>query len=105
MAALYEGKPYIGKVINKDDSEYKITFMAYGSKIKECLYWPRNEDIVWVSKDQVICDVATPQPSGKGKRLFRLTDVDRFLIDSLVGKKLISIEVFYVTLYLIVLLS
>lgn len=76
VAAVYENSPYIGKVVGMDATELEITYMESGSKVKNCLKWPVVEDKIWIPKANVICAVSEPQPTGKGKRLFKLSNAD-----------------------------
>lgn len=80
VAAKYESEVYIGKIVQSDSEQYEITFMESGSKIKDCLKWPSREDKIWIDKGAVICIVDEPKPTGKGRRLFKLSDNDKLKI-------------------------
>ena len=75
VAARYDGKVYIGKVLecDDDDGEVEITFMQH---VRKLLQWPKHEDKIWIDRQNVICIVSEPIPTGKSKRMYRLTDDD-----------------------------
>lgn len=81
VAATYENALYIGKVLEVDMQDefcYRITFMEQ----KKAQYqWPRRPDILWCKKDDVKFHICQPLPSGKSKRLLKVSPEDREKID------------------------
>ena len=57
----------VRRVIYIDDGQYEITFIERGSKIKDCLKWPKREDIQWIESDNIVPSVAEPIPSWQRK--------------------------------------
>jgi hypothetical protein len=80
VAARYDRNIYIGKVVECDneDGEVEITFMQ---NVRKLLQWPKHEDKIWVDRDNVICKVSEPMPTGKSKRMFKLDESDWQKID------------------------
>lgn len=81
VAALYDKKMYIGMVLEHDDEddEVEITFME---NVRKLLQWPKHEDRLWIDKKDIICTVSEPMPTGKSKRMFKLSASDIANIDS-----------------------
>lgn len=81
VAALYDDKTYIGKVIECDDEddEVEITFME---NVRKLLQWPKHEDRIWINKKDILCSVSEPVPTGKSKRMFKLAASDMANIES-----------------------
>ena len=88
VIALYEQRPYVGKVVDMDEEEFEITFMESGSKVQKSLKWPRVEDKLWVSKQDVMCKVQEPQAIGKGKRTYRLVEEDSLKFQEIADEKM-----------------
>ncbi|XP_071479520.1 uncharacterized protein [Diadema antillarum] len=70
VAARYDEDWYVGQVVEADDEDVHINFMATGSgKVKENTFkWPVREDKIWVARDQVLCHIEAPRRLSK--RLF-----------------------------------
>lgn len=83
VAGLYDEEIYVGRVVDCDDGQYEVTFMEHGSKIKDCLKWPKNEDKIWIEAKHIVCKVDEPIPTGRGKRMFKLSEVDGLKIKEL----------------------
>ena len=66
MAAKYEGKIYIGKILefDEEDIEFEITLMQ---NVRQPLQWPQTEDKLWLERDDIVCYVNEPMPTGKSK--------------------------------------
>ena len=81
VAAKYEGKIYIGKILEYDeeDLEFEITFMQ---NVRQLLQWPQTEDKLWLERDDIVCNVNEPMPTGKSKRMFKLMESDLNKIES-----------------------
>jgi len=81
VAAEYDGKWYLGKVLDFDpeDLEYNITFMEEGKNKKFYSFkWLQNSDNIWIAESSVICKVNEPVLSGSGTRkVYRLDSKDR----------------------------
>jgi len=54
VPALYDKDWYIVKVTDIDytDNEVEVSFMQ---KRKNLYQWPRNSDVIWIEKDNVLC--------------------------------------------------
>ncbi|XP_053389868.1 uncharacterized protein LOC128552829 [Mercenaria mercenaria] len=76
VAAVYEGSWYIGKVTDTDENEHEgeVDFME--SK-KQFFQWPRSRDSIWLHQNVVLCKINVPVPTGKSRRMFRLSDGDK----------------------------
>ena len=57
VAAVYDGRWYIGKVIESDEDDVHINFMTQssGSHLEDMFKWPQRKDDIWVSKKEVLC--------------------------------------------------
>ena len=76
VGALYEGRCYIGNIIDKDmddDLCYKISFLQ---QKKTQFQWPKHADELWCKKQDILFTVNDPVPSGKSKRLLKLAAED-----------------------------
>ncbi len=73
VAAVYNDKPYVGKVKEIDQGDVYITFMKPEVKhiSQQTFLWPSREDEVWVKEEDILCVVSCPQA---GKRGFKFTD-------------------------------
>lgn len=79
VAALYESKWYIGKVVQvDDDKDVEVSFMQ---QRRSLFQWPAHEDIIWVSEDKVLCKIACPVPHGKYGRMYQLNEDEKIKID------------------------
>lgn len=82
VGALYEQICYIGKVIDQDLADelpYQITFLQAK---KAQFQWPRPADVIWCRKEDILFTVQEPQPSGKSKRLLKLSAEDQEKLDN-----------------------
>ena len=54
VPVLYDKDWYIVKVTDIDykDNEIEVSFMR---KRKKNYRWPRNPDVIWIEKDNVLC--------------------------------------------------
>lgn len=80
IAAEYEDKVYIGKIIAIDDEAeepIKAKFMENGSKIRECLKWPTREDIMELTPEAILCKVQEPVQNGKSGRFYKISDEEK----------------------------
>ena len=77
VAALYDSKTLIGKVVDIDEGQYEISFMESVSKVKNCLKWPKREARIQVEPENIIAKVNEPVATGRGKRMFKLSESDR----------------------------
>ena len=73
VAAVYDGRWYIGRVliVDENDSEVEITFME--SK-KRLLQWPVKPDVRWVPRRNIVCIVEKLQSCAKTARMFKLSE-------------------------------
>jgi hypothetical protein len=81
VAAVYNKICYIGRVIDKDDSdgEVEISFME---PKKYFFQLPSRDDNLWVKKTDVLCNVEKPKATGKSKRMFKISESDKVMIES-----------------------
>ena len=82
VIARYDGMPYVGKVeeIDRHDGDCRISFME---KAKSCYRWPKREDVLWVKVNNIISVIKDPQETGKSKRLYKLCEDDKAIINNL----------------------
>lgn len=82
IAAIYDSQYFIGQVIAKDESEFHVSFMEQCGKLRTSFKWPKQKDELWIQKKTILCTVAAPQATGKGKRMFKLTEEDWDLVEA-----------------------
>lgn len=82
VAAVYERKWYIGRVEQKDDCE--VTFLH---KAKQMFRWLQTEDRIWLDTKDLLCKIHTLQPSGKSKRLYKITSEEEKMINEKLANK------------------
>ena len=82
VAAKYDDRWYVGKIleINSDNGDALISFM---DQRKNLFKWPRVSDELSVTEDDILCSVHPPEPTGKSKHMFKLSDDDRENVQSL----------------------
>ncbi|XP_071500413.1 uncharacterized protein [Diadema antillarum] len=75
VAAVYDERWYIGKVIESDEEDVHISFMAQssGSHLEDKFKWPQKKDEIWVSRKEVLCHIEEPKRDAISKRLFKLS--------------------------------
>jgi hypothetical protein len=84
VAAVYDAKWYIGKIVDdEDDDQYEITFME---QRKQLYQWPKKEDVIWVDTSSVLCKITEPQPTAKRGRMFRILPHDAANIEQIFGE-------------------
>ena len=73
VAAVYDRKAYIGKVldVDSDEGELNISFME-SVKTNGHFKWPRQEDVIWVKRQAILCSVQELTPTGRSMRVFAL---------------------------------
>ena len=69
VAAVYENRWYIGRVVELDNLECEISFMA---KSKNLFKWPNSPDEVWIRIDAILCKISEPMTTGRSQRMFRI---------------------------------
>ena len=52
VAAMYDEKWYIGKVLHSDKDDVHIDFMKSSENFPALFEWPSVSDKIWVSRDQ-----------------------------------------------------
>ena len=69
---LYEKKHYIGQIIDCDDedNEVEVRCMEKCGKVEGRFKWPRVEDKIWISKNNVLKVVEEPKAMGRTRRTF-----------------------------------
>ena len=85
VAAIYDSEWFIGMVTGTDlpEDEYKISFYEKTGKTSNCLKWPKVKDEIWLPKQNILCKVEEPEPTGKSKRLFKLLPAELELIQDM----------------------
>ena len=69
VAAVYENRWYIGRVVELDNLECEISFMA---KSKNLFKWPNSPDEVWIRIDAILCKISEPMATGRSRRMLRI---------------------------------
>ena len=80
VAAVYEGRWYLGEIVDEDDDDYEVKFME---EKKRLFQWPRQDDIIWRSPAQILMKINAPEATGKYRRMFKLEEAERDEIMSL----------------------
>ena len=76
VAAVYEGKWYLGQVLEDDEDDCLVNFMEGGkgrAATQAKFKWPRQKDELWVAHQDILCVVEKPIPAGKSERLFTVS--------------------------------
>lgn len=79
VAAMYNEKWYLGKIMDIDptDKEIYISFMNTSDLKGQLTFrWPRNPDELWVANEEILCSVDEPQVKGTKRAVYRLKDDD-----------------------------
>ena len=74
VVALYDSKCYIGKIIESDETDYFVDFMVQSGKALKQFRWPSNADRIWVNRGYILRIIDEPVPTGKGGRMFLVSD-------------------------------
>lgn len=74
VAADYDGKWYIGKVLKVDlqDRDAYITFMQASEKCEDTFKLPSKPGEVWINFTPILAIIAAPSPYGKTKRQYEV---------------------------------
>ena len=76
VAAVYEGKWYIGKVVDIDENEREVEIDFMESR--KCLFqWPRIPDLIWLKSKKILCQINAPVATGKSQRMFQMSNDDK----------------------------
>ena len=88
VAAVYDSKWYVGKVLEADrmEKDALITFMQSTTKQFGFLKWPTREDQVWIDFESILATIEPLIPSGKTKRQYKLHDETVAMIEGLFAK-------------------
>ena len=79
VIALYDGEPYVGKVLSydDDDEEYNIDFMQDAGKAEDTFRWPTPADVLWINRHNIVAAIEEPMPTtSKYTRLYKLSPND-----------------------------
>ena len=69
VAAVYDCKAYVGKVLGVDELDLHISFFAHKDlSISSTFVIPKVPDEVWVAKENILCIVPRPNEDKRGKR-------------------------------------
>ncbi|WAR31893.1 LOW QUALITY PROTEIN: FUT1-like protein [Mya arenaria] len=64
VVAMYGTKVYIGKILGNDED------------VRKLLQLPKHEDRIWIDRQNIICSVLEPSPTGKSRRMYKLSESD-----------------------------
>ena len=69
VAAVYDCKAYVGKVLEVDELDIHISFFAHTGDlpISTTFVIPKVPDEVWVAKENILCIVLCPNEDQRGK--------------------------------------
>ncbi|WAR31890.1 hypothetical protein MAR_034432 [Mya arenaria] len=70
VVAMYGTKVYIGKILGNDED------------VRKLLQLPKHEDRIWIDRQNIICSVLEPSPTGKSRRMYKLSESDLKNIES-----------------------
>ncbi|WAR11754.1 hypothetical protein MAR_025934 [Mya arenaria] len=90
IAAMYDNEAYVGKVTDIDEGLFEVSFLEKGSKVKDCLKWPKRHDEIWVEPSDILCRVEEPMSTGRGNRFFKLSSNDVARVDDALKNKQLS---------------
>ena len=79
VIALYDGEPYVGKVLSydDDDEEDNIDFMQDAGKAEDTFRWPTPADVLWINRHNIVAAIEEPMPTtSKYTRLYKLSPND-----------------------------
>ena len=84
VADDYDDNWYIGQVqqIDEEDGEIEVSFMTKGKgkAATNSFKWPARKDVLWVTKQSILCVIEHPLLAGKTGRLFKVTEATMELI-------------------------
>ena len=61
--------------IDEIDDEVEVNFLE---PKKNLFQKPRNSDsAIWVPTNSILCKISDPEPTGKSKRMYKLSENDR----------------------------
>ena len=80
VAAKYNDNWYVGKIVShdQDDSDfpYQVDFMEHGKgKGSHTVKWPSHKDVIWRSREQILCVIQDPVPYGT-RKMFKLLETN-----------------------------
>ena len=70
IAAVYEKKAYIGKVIEVDEHDVNVAFLEHQGEISASTNFrePRRKDEVWIHNGNILCVVPEPLATKRGRK-------------------------------------
>ena len=70
VAAVYDNRVYVGRVIEVDETDENITFFAHKGEISTSTVFrePRRRDEVWVENINILCVVPEPTETKRGRK-------------------------------------
>ena len=82
MAAGYDWKVYIGKVLEIDDSDAKISFYEYTvtSSVGSTFCEPKKKDEIWIDFVNILYVVPVPAETNRGKKF------ENFVLENVMEK-------------------
>ena len=85
VAADYDDNWYIGQVqqIDEEHGEIEVSFMTKGKgkAATNSFKWPAQKDVLWVTKQSILCVIEPPLPACKTGRTFKVTEATMELIN------------------------
>ena len=70
VAAVYDNRVYVGRVIEVDETDANITFFEHKGEISTSTVFPepRHRDEVWVENINILCVVPEPTETKHGRK-------------------------------------
>lgn len=74
VAAVYNGKWYLGKVLQDDlqDGDAYITFMQASGKCEDTFKLPSRPDKIWMKFSSILAIIEPPSPHSKTSRQYKV---------------------------------
>ena len=68
VGAVYEDKPFIGRVSDIDGDDFEIDFMTpeVKKKMNQTFLWPDRPDKVWRKREEILGVISSPQEVKRG---------------------------------------
>jgi len=85
VSAIYENEWFIGQVmvIDEEEGEVHINFMQKCSKTTDTFKWPSTPDRIWIEKSKILKTISAPEPCGKSRRSFKMSNMDIEVVERL----------------------
>lgn len=85
VAAVYDDKWYVGKVLEVDlvEKDAQISFMHDARRQGGFLKWPTSPDDLWIDLKSVLAIIEAPSPCGRRQRQYKLNADTVSMVESL----------------------